>query len=275
MTDNPWVLTAFAVACGAALLALMLRWIKRQTRLHNEAWRAFAEARGMTFRASRGLFTTFEPARVEGTVDGVALRIDTVLERVNDKHASVLRVRARAEGPALAVWPTWPKVTRGAGTEAQILPPLGVTLRARKPPIQVAPAAVTNSPASGNGREADVEAAAVAAASEAGVLAKSASANAREASVGAAAPAATSESQAKDPFDAAFDIETLHGEAARTLLDADARAALADFARGGAASLERYEGEIALTWFGSAPDASRLDAACAIVARLASNEAKK
>lgn len=78
-----------------------------------------------------------------------------------------------------------------------------------------------------------------------------------------------------DPFDVAFDIETLHAEAARTLLDADARSALSDFARGGAASLERHEGQIALTWFGSAPDAPRLDAACAIVARLASSEAKK
>lgn len=73
-------LAAF-VLMVAPPIAIIVWLMRGASRRHNDAWRAFADARGWTFTPSRGFWTTWRSARIVGDRAGARVVVDALFER--------------------------------------------------------------------------------------------------------------------------------------------------------------------------------------------------
>jgi hypothetical protein len=96
MDDGPNLVRLLALN-GSILvvLALVIGFLVRRTaRVHNQAWRAWAETRGFSFTPSRGFWITWQTARIDGEIHGVAITIDSYFQRAGRGPALHTRIRA-------------------------------------------------------------------------------------------------------------------------------------------------------------------------------------
>jgi hypothetical protein len=96
MDDGPNLVRLLAFNGGLlfVLVVVVGLLVRRTARIHNDAWRAFAEARGFSFTPSRGFWMTWQTARIDGEIRGVPITIDSYFQRAGRGAALHTRIRA-------------------------------------------------------------------------------------------------------------------------------------------------------------------------------------
>lgn len=94
-----WLIPVLWSASIPVVLFVVLRRQSANEARRKEAWRAFAESRGFRWIDASGPWYRRQPMAVEGSLDGVALRLDTFVVRHGKSSTTYTRVGARLDRP--------------------------------------------------------------------------------------------------------------------------------------------------------------------------------
>src|SRR5262245_44686886 len=97
--NMPWIPIAALVTVITLVLVWAIRYDAARRDVIRAAWRSFAGARGLKWIASSGPWYRRNPDAVEGSVDGVQVKLDTFVVSTGKSHAVFTRVRSPLARP--------------------------------------------------------------------------------------------------------------------------------------------------------------------------------
>ncbi|HEV8113657.1 MAG TPA: hypothetical protein VGR31_12850 [Planctomycetota bacterium] len=98
----PWLAVGLLVSFLAIVLVTAIRYANHRHEIFRNAWRAYASSRGLTWNASSGPWYRRSSHAIEGSVDGVPVRVDTYVVSTGKSTTIFTRVRASLARPSPA-----------------------------------------------------------------------------------------------------------------------------------------------------------------------------
>jgi hypothetical protein len=92
-----WLVLALLVAGLAIVIVVAVRYDARRSELRREAWRRFASDRGFRWIEAAGPWYRRIPQAIEGTLEGVAFRLDTFTVSTGKTQVTYTRVKSQLE----------------------------------------------------------------------------------------------------------------------------------------------------------------------------------